>query len=82
MPFAFSAHSYISKSQAKYLKERKENLKEDECLVLLDFAENYQFVIQDEVAGYHWCKTYCTLHPVVIYVKQDEKLVSHTYCYV
>ena len=80
---AFSAHSYISKCQAKYLKERKENLKEHECLVLLDFAENFQFVIQDEVQGYHWCKTYCTLHPVVIYIKQDEheKLVSHSYCF-
>ena len=77
---AFTAHSFIAKCQAKYLKERKEALQEDECLLLLDFAENFQFVIQDEVQGYHWCKLYCTVHPAVIYVMQDGNLVHYSFC--
>ena len=40
-----TAHSFISKSQSQYLKRRKELLGENEAVVLLDFAENYQFVI-------------------------------------
>ena len=77
---SFTSHSYISKCQAKYLKDRKEALQDDECLVLLDFAENFQFVVQDEVQGYHWCKTYCTLHPAVIYVKEDGILKHYSFC--
>lgn len=64
-----TAHSYIAKCQAKYLKELKTNLKEDECIILGDFAENYEFVVQDEIQSYHWCKDGCTLHPIVLYFK-------------
>jgi hypothetical protein len=51
-----TAHSYIAKVQAKYLKKCKEELKEIEVIVLGDFAENYKFVIQDEIQGFHWNK--------------------------
>eukprot|EP00112_Aurelia_sp_Birch-Aquarium-sp1_P026291 Seg924.10 transcript_id=Seg924.10/GoldUCD/mRNA.D3Y31 product="hypothetical protein" protein_id=Seg924.10/GoldUCD/D3Y31 len=40
-----TAHSHIAKSQAKYLKKCKNNLKENEAIIMCDFA----FVIQDEV---------------------------------
>ena len=36
-------HSYLAKAQAKYLNEKKENLAQNEVLVLGDFAENYWF---------------------------------------
>ena len=61
-----TTHSFIAKSQAQYLKKRKEDLNESECIILLDFAENYHYVVQDEIQGYHWNKDQCTLHPVVI----------------
>ena len=48
-----SKHSFIAKSQARYLKERKDNIDETSCIVLLDFAENYHYIVQDEVQGYH-----------------------------
>ena len=38
-------HHYTAKVQALFLKEQKENLKETECIVLADFAENYSFVV-------------------------------------
>ena len=33
-------------------------------IVLGDFAENYQFLVQ-EIQSYHWSKEYCTLDPLV-----------------
>ena len=32
----------------------KEELKENELIILLDFAENYTFIVQDDVQAYHW----------------------------
>ena len=51
-----TAHSYIAKCQVRYLKQQKENLAKDCCIVLGDFAENFTFVIQDEIQSYHCCK--------------------------
>ena len=41
-------HSFIARSQSQYLKERKENFEKSSCIILLDFAENYNFIAQDE----------------------------------
>ena len=75
-----TTHSYISKSQANYLRN-KISLPEDEIIILVDFAENYAFVVQNEVQGFHWNKSQCTLHPAVIYYKSRKdgrlELTSH-----
>ena len=77
-----TAHSYIAKTQAQYLKDMKEKLKEKEVIVLLDFAENYQYIIQDEIQSYHWNKGQCTIHPVVIYYTENDKLKEKSLCFV
>ena len=64
-----------------YLRECKENLKHDECIILGDFAENYQFVVQDEVQSYHWNKEQCTLHPIVVYYISGRELVHKSFCF-
>ena len=51
-----TAHSYIAKCQAVYLTKVKKELKSNEVVVLGDFAENYQFVVQDEIQSFHWNK--------------------------
>ena len=50
------------------------------CLILLDFAENYHYMVQDEVLGRHWNKEQCTLHPVVLYYKEDNSKCSALAC--
>lgn len=45
----------------------KQNLKCNEFVILCDFAENYSFVVQDEIQAYHWVNAQCTVHPFVIY---------------
>lgn len=42
-------YSFISRQQSKFYKELKENIKEDEAVVSLDFSENYSFVVQDTI---------------------------------
>ena len=47
-----------------------------------DFANNYKFIVQDEIQGFHWDKTQCTLHPIMIYYKQGNDLFSYSLCYI
>ena len=58
-------------------------MRSEEPLVLRDFADNYQFLIQDEIQGYHWSKEYSTLHSVVVYLKDDTSSLPHiSICYI
>jgi len=75
-------HSFITTAQSTYLKQRKEHLPSDTALVLMDFAENYSFVVQDEVQSFHWSHSSCTLHPVVVYHRpSSEVLQNFSICY-
>lgn len=76
-------HSFITKSQSNYLKESlKAKLQPNEAIVLLDFSENYSYVIQDEVQGYHWTQDSCSLHPVVMYTCEEpgKDLIVSSLC--
>ena len=75
-----TVHSFIAKCQARYLKDRKDNLLETSCIALLDFAENYKFMVQDEIQGFHWNNISCTLHPVALYSMKDGKLHCSSIC--
>lgn len=65
-------HDFIARKQQEQLKHRKKNLEMDEAVVICDFAENFSFVIQDEVQGYHWNQKQCTIHPFVIYYRRNS----------
>ena len=62
-------HHYISLAQSTYLKNRKQEMNKQTALILMDFAENYSFHVQDKAQGYHWTHQNCTVHPVVCYYK-------------
>ena len=71
------------KAQARYVKSKKESLSENEVMVLEDFTENYQYLIQDEIQSFHWSKEYCLLHPLVIYYKDaDGTLRQYSLCFI
>lgn len=75
-------HHYIAKQQAKFLKCLKDELEVNEAINILDFSENYSFVIQDSVQGYYWSNDQATIHPLVTYYKDPEdptelKVISH-----
>jgi hypothetical protein len=49
-------------------------LKDGEFLVVCDFSENYSFVLQDEVQSHHWNVQQATIHPFVIYFKENMEV--------
>ena len=52
-------------------------------MVLGDFTEIYQYLIQDEIQSFHWSKEYCTLYPLVIYYKDTDGNHQHySLCYI
>ena len=77
----FLPHVFIAKQQSNYLKTKKENLKTNEALVILDFSENYKYVVQDDIQQRYWPQTAITVHPVVIYVKEDGKVINKNLCF-
>lgn len=50
-------HHFITDYQSKYLKQLKLNLKAGECIIICDFSENYSFLVQDAIQGFHWANT-------------------------
>ena len=46
--------------------------------LLLDFAENYSFVVQDAVQGFHWGNSQATLHPFVAYFRSSNEDLKDT----
>ena len=47
----------------------------NECIWLGD--------VYDEVQSYHWNKEQCTLHPIVLYHKDEEnKLKEKSFCFI
>ena len=67
-----SPHNFIAEQQGKYLKNLKTNLKVTECIIICDFSENFSFVVQDAIQGFHWANAQCTIHPFSIYYKDDH----------
>ena len=46
----------------------------DTCIAVMDFVENYKYIIQGELQAFHWNKKQCTLHSVVLYCFQSGSL--------
>lgn len=70
-------HSFIAKQQSIFQADLKLMLQHDQFLVILDFAENYSFVLQDEVHGFRWNNSQATIHPCVTYFTDDEGILQH-----
>ena len=72
-------HDFIAKQQSNDQTDIKDNLQIGEFLVLLDFAENYAFVLQDAAQGFHWNNAQATIHPFVCYYRSDDTLKHISY---
>ena len=74
--FALCEHHFIAKAQSEYLRTRKKNLQQDEPIILLDFADNYLFVIEGVVQGFHWENSHAMLHPLVVYYASPNNIIE------
>ena len=39
-----------------------------------DVSENYSFVLQDAVQGFHWNNAQATIHPFIVYYRDSVEL--------
>ena len=72
-----TVYSYIAKSQAASLIKFKNELTSAEVIVLCNFAENYEFVLQDKIQSFHWNKIQVTLHPTGVYILKCNSMFHH-----
>ena len=70
-----TSHSFIARSQSQYINKLKENLKCGEVTIRGDFAENFSFIVQDEIQGYHWNNQQCSLHSIVLYYPRENESI-------
>ena len=62
----FRLQNIIAKKESEFLRVKK-SLKFDEAVLILDFAENYSFIVQDCAQSYNWNNTHATIHLFVLY---------------
>jgi hypothetical protein len=74
-------HHFIAKEQASYLKKLKQSLTEVDVIIIGDFSENYSFVVQDSVQGFHWENSQCTIHPFIMYYIRNGVLYHQSFCF-
>ena len=53
-------HQFFHDQQTRHFYQLKESLEEGQVLCVGDFSQNYSFVVQDAVQGWHWSKSSCT----------------------
>lgn len=78
---ALTTHNFVAKAQGSFFKSSKENLDETNCIIVLDFSENYSFVVQNAVQSFHWNNQQCTIHPAVLYYKSSGRFVSKSFSF-
>jgi len=65
-------HSFVAKQQSTFQMDMRSHLKPGEFQVIVDFSENYPFILQDEAQGFHWNNSQATIHPFVVYYTQSS----------
>ena len=79
---SLTRHHHVAEMQTKYLRQLKETIPTSECIIVGDFSETFSFVVQDAAQGYHWENTQATLHPFIVYYRNeaDGTLSSESHC--
>ena len=75
-------HHYVAKSQSKFFKNLKATLPLNEVVLVGDFAENYTFVVQDEIQSFHYEKSQCTVHPFALYYNDNGTVKERSFCFI
>lgn len=76
-------HHFVSVDQAAFLKKYKEEMSQNQAVILMDFSMNYSCLIQDASQSYHWSKKGVTVHPIVIYYKDaNNDLKNDNLCFI
>lgn len=74
----FGKLSFSIRNQYRYYRERKQNLEEDGCLLLIDFSENYVCKMSNEIQSMYFgtSKNQLSIHTGIYYTGIK---VKHTF---
>lgn len=72
-------HDFLTRSQASHFREVRNTLKEGDFIISLDFSENYTCQVQDAIQSQHWANIQSTLHPYVVYYRENNTTKSLSY---
>lgn len=80
----FDQHVIRIKTQYSEMKNLKENLPDNHCIIHMDFSENYSCKSVQEIQSAYWNQTAVTLHPVVVYYRKDgsDKIQHKSYVFI
>ena len=70
--FEVCHHHFMEVQQTAYLKEAKAMLDSKTCIILMDFAENYSFLVQHTIQSFYWQNQQNTFHPFAVYHNDDD----------
>jgi hypothetical protein len=73
----FAQHVSRVREQYQQVRLLKDNLKQNEMIVQMDFTENFSCRSLEEVQSAYWNQSMVTLHPIVAYHKHEGDL-KHT----
>ena len=71
----YPAHIYNAKSQARSFKNCKSGLSAEDCIVIVDFAENYVVRQGVEEQSAYYCRESVTIHPMVLLFSTSSEVV-------
>lgn len=66
-----TVHHFVAKHQSAYARDSRNNLANNTALITMAFAENFSFLVQDAIQGYHWVN-----HPFSVYFNKTH----YSYC--
>lgn len=70
----FKQHAYVKRKQESFFIESKQNSDGKTVNMQLDYAQNYAFVLQDEVQSAHWAHNLCSIFTAYCWLdKEDEQ---------
>ena len=78
----FRDHTHRIKCQFNAQRLLKSNLPPNQVYIHMDFAEDYRCRTQEEIQSAYWSQTQVTIHPVVAYYKEDDKLLHQSFVFV
>ena len=78
----FKDHAGRVKNQYNQVKQLKEILPSNHAMVQMDFAEDYKCQSQDEIQSAYRNATQVTLHPTVVYYKEENTLEHKSFVFV
>uniref|UniRef100_A0A8D9F251 Uncharacterized protein n=1 Tax=Cacopsylla melanoneura TaxID=428564 RepID=A0A8D9F251_9HEMI len=69
----FKVHSYVKRVQTLAFLEAKNNMKENELVIQIDYAENYASIYQDEIQSAHWNNKQISIFTCCAWVKDTTR---------